>query len=685
MNTKEQNKERREEFWPNVLKFGSLALLILAIINLFPHNSHVFNYRYAEGQEWGYEELRAEFDFPIYKTDEQLKAERADVLSKFAPYYEVNEQVGNQQLTRILSEARAHNLSEETETYLRQQVTALYQQGIMSLSDMESMQKAGHKKVTIVNSQHVASAYPLDYCYTPKTAYDLILAGASRADAITFKELNLNALLLPNLQYDEQTSRNMRAALLKDVVPTQGMVMEGEVIVSKGDIVTAEQARKLRSLEMVLEERGISRESAWLSIVGNVVLILFFLVLLVLYLYVFRPKLFYDLNTLLFFAILMSIIILLSCVVTRFTSLSIYLVPFAWVPVIVRVFYDSRTALYVHLITIMICSMLAPAPFEFLILQMMAGMVAVGSLRDMAQRSQLVQTAAWILLTYIIGYTAFTLAVKADVSMLQWQMYVYFLCNALLIVFAYGLIYLFEKSFHLLSSITLVELTNINSDLMLEFAEKAPGTFQHSLQVSNLAMEAAKRIGANTLLVRTGALYHDLGKMAAPQNFTENQQNGANPLNALDRIEAAQTVIAHVGNGVDIARKRHLPEIIFQFIRTHHGTSRTAYFYNSYCNEHPGETVDDAPFRYPGPKPNTKETAILMMADAIEARSRSISEYSEEEIAKMVDQMVGAQMADGQLEETPLTFRDIQQIKLVFTKKLLSMNHHRIAYPEIKK
>ena len=681
MNTNDQQKR---DFWPNMLKFGALGVLILVILNLFPHNSHSFTYRYAEGQVWEYEDLRADFDFPIYKTESQLKAEREAVLSKFAPYYEVNEQVGNQQLARIIEAARKHDVSEETETYLSQQVTALYQQGIMSLHDMESMVKAGHKRVTIVNAQHVASAYPLDYCYTPKTAYDLLLAGASRADAHTFKELDLNAFLLPNLQYDAQTSHNMREALLTDVVPTQGMVLAGELIVSKGDIVTAEQAKRLHSLQIALEERGISRESGWLSIVGSVTLILAFLVLLVLYLYVFRPKLFYDINTVLFFAILMSVIIVLSCVVTRFTPLSIYLVPFAWVPVIIRVFYDSRTALYVHLITIMICSIMAPAPYEFLIMQMIAGMVAVGSLRDMAQRSQLVQTAGWILLTYTLGYTAFTLAVKADVSMLQWQMYAYFVCNALLIVFAYGLIYLFEKSFHLLSSITLVELTNINSDLMLEFAEKAPGTFQHSLQVSNLAMEAAKRIGANTLLVRTGALYHDIGKMAAPQNFTENQQGGDNPLNALDRITAAQTVIAHVEDGIALAHKRNLPEIILQFIRTHHGTSKTAYFYNSYCNEHPGETVDESLFRYPGPKPNTKETAILMMADAIEARSRSLSSYTEDDIATMVDQMIATQLADGQFEETPLTFRDIYQIKRVFTKKLLSMNHHRIAYPDLK-
>jgi len=679
-----EENTHRNNLWQNILKIIILLVLMAVIIQLFPHYSHNFKYRFAEGQEWGYEDLDAEFDFPIYKSENQFTAEQQEVLKQFAPYYNIDEKQSSRQLERILDTAREQNVSEELQSYITQQINTIYRQGILSLADLEEMQKKGYRKVTIVNQLHVASSYPLDYCYTPKTAYDLILASAPTAAEQTFKDLNLNNYLLPNLTLDTLTSNNMRESLLSEVAPTQGMVMTGERIASKGDILTAEQVQKLRSLQLALDEQGISRESAWASIMGNIVLIIAFILLLVLYLYVFRPTLFRDPNTLFFFAILMTIIIAMACLVENYTSLSIYLVPFAWVPVIIRVFYDSRTALYVHLITIMICSMLAPAPFEFLVLQVAVGMVAVGSLGDMAQRSQLVQTAAWIFLTYCIGYTAFTLAVKADFSMLQWQMYVYFTCNALLIVFAYGLIFLFEKSFHLLSSITLVELTNINSGLMLEFAEKTPGSFQHSLQVSNLAMEAAKQIGANSLLVRTGALYHDIGKMYAPQNFTENQLDGVNPLDDLDRITAAQAVIAHVTEGVHLAHKHHLPEVIVQFIQCHHGTTKTRYFYNSYMNEHPGAKVDESVFQYPGPKPMSKETAVVMMADAVEARSRSLSEYTEDTIAQMVNQMIGAQIADGQFEETPLTFKDIQEVKQVFIQKLISMNHHRIAYPELK-
>ena len=660
-------------------------MLVVLIISIFPRYTANFSYRFSEGQVWEYDDVIAQFDFPIYKTGEQLREEQQQVLGQFAPYYNVDNRVASQQLERILEAAHAHHLSEEMENFLAQQVAAIYKQGILSLADMEELQTEGFTKITIVNQLHVASSYPLAYCYTPKTAYDILLAGAPAADQQAFKSLDLNSYLLPNLTLDKQTSNKMREALLSEVTPTQGMVQTGERIVGKGDVVTAEQVRKLHSLQRAMEQRGVYQGSIFLGILGNAILILSFVVLLVLYLYVFRPQLFHDLNTMLFFSILVCIIIALACAVVNYTNLSIYLVPFAWVPVIIRVFYDSRTALYVHLITIMICSLLAPAPFEFLLLQIGAGMVAVGSLRDMAQRSQLVQTAGWILFSYCLGYTAFTLAVNSDLSRLWWPMYVYFIANALLIVFAYGLIYILEKSFHLLSSITLVELTNVNSELMLEFAEKAPGTFQHSLQVSTLAMEAAKRIRANTLLVRTGALYHDIGKMSMPQYFTENQQDGVNPLDSLDRIAAAQKVISHVEEGVKLADSKHLPEVVRQFIRCHHGTSKTTYFYNTYRNEHPGEPVDESLFRYPGPKPHNKETAVLMMADAVEARSRSLTNFTEEDIADMVDKMIDAQMADGQFEETSLTFQDLRDIKQAFIKKLISINHHRIAYPDLKK
>jgi putative nucleotidyltransferase with HDIG domain len=322
---------------------------------------------------------------------------------------------------------------------------------------------------------------------------------------------------------------------------------------------------------------------------------------------------------------------------------------------------------------------------EFFFVQMVVGMVAVSSLSDMTRRAQLVQTSAWIFAAQVVAYTSIVFAQTGTWSALNPWFYLHFFICALLTIGCYGLIYAFEKIFHFISSITLVELTDINSHLLLSLAEKAPGTFQHSMQVSNLASEAAKTIGANALLVRTGALYHDIGKMANPQYYTENQQGMANPLSSMDPKEAAQLIIAHVTEGEQIARKNRLPEVIINFILTHHGTSLTRYFYNTYCNAHPNEEVDKTLFQYPGPKPTTKEAAIVMMADAIEARSRSIEDFSEKSIAELVDQMIDTQIADGQFSETPLSFKDVEDIRRVFKARITAMNHHRISYPTLNK
>ena len=375
-------------------------------------------------------------------------------------------------------------------------------------------------------------------------------------------------------------------------------------------------------------------------------------------------------------------------VLRHFSASYIFLIPFAWVPIIARVFYDSRTAIFINIITVFIVSIAAPAPYVFILLQVITGIVVVISLRDMTQRAQLARTALFAFLMYSIIYTATTLLVTGNLSNVEYTYYIYFAINAVLVICAYGLIFLFERTFGLVSNITLVELTNVNSNLMLEFAEKAPGTFQHSLQVSNLATEAAKRIGAKVLLVRTGALYHDIGKMTHPEYFIENQ-TGVNPLQSMPYAEAAKIILGHVEDGERIARKHHLPELIIHFIRSHHGTSVTRYFYNSAVNaaKSEGKSASDIrkeDYAYPGPKPSTKEAAILMMADAIEARSRSLSELTEQSISDMVDQMIDMQVADGQFSETVLSFKDLEEIRAVFKQKLIEINHHRIIYPTIE-
>jgi putative nucleotidyltransferase with HDIG domain len=619
----------------------SLVVLAALAIYLAPKYSNPFKYHFEVGQPWAYGLITAEFDFAVYKTDQQLQKERQEVLRDYIPCYTLDTSAAQSKIY------------------------------ILPLSEQERINALGCSRVTVLHNR-VAKNVAVSELLTPKEAYEITAIN-----------------LPPNLQYDSITSENMRQNLLSTISLTQGMVQAGEKIIATGEIVSEQTYQILESLRRTIQEKNISHRQSLTSTIGVSLYIVILVGLFALYLYTYRRKLLYNLRHILFFAILMALVIATAFLVLRYASMGlVYLIPFAWAPIIARVFYDSRTAIFIHLITVFIVSIAVPAPYLFILLQVITGMVAVISLRDMTQRAQLAQTALFVFLVYSVVYTASTMLVSGDISNIEYNYYIYFAINAVLVICAYGLIFLFERTFGLVSNITLVELTNVNSNLMLEFAEKAPGTFQHSLQVSNLATEAAKRIGAKVLLVRTGALYHDIGKMTQPECFIENQ-TGTNPLQSMPYAEAAKVIINHVEEGERIARKHHLPELIVHFIRSHHGTSVTRYFYNTAVNaaKTAGGTATDvnkADYSYPGPKPSTKEAAILMMADAIEARSRSLSELTEQSIAAMVDQMIDLQVADGQFSETVLSFKDLEDIRAVFKQKLIEINHHRIIYPELK-
>ena len=623
------------------LQVLSFALLAALSIYLAPKYSNPFKYHFEVGQPWAYGLVTAESNFAIYKTDAQLAIEQQQILRDYAPCY-------------VLDTVTLHD--------------HLY---VLPLSEMDRLRSLGCSKVSVLHNR-VATQIPIANLYTPKTAYEK-----------THKNI------VPNLQYDSITSENMRQNLLSSISLTEGVVQAGEKIIDTGEIVSEHTYQILESLRRTIEEQNISHRQSFTSTIGVSVYIVILVALFGLYLYTYRRKLLDNLRNILFFTILMALVISAAFLVLRHFSASyIFLIPFAWVPIIARVFYDSRTAIFIHIITVFIVSIAAPAPYVFILLQVITGIVAVISLRDMTQRAQLAQTALFTFLMYSVVYTATTLLVTGSITNVEYNYYIYFAVNAVLVICAYGLIFLFERTFGLVSNITLVELTNVNSNLMLEFAEKAPGTFQHSLQVSNLATEAAKRIGAKVLLVRTGALYHDIGKMLHPEYFIENQ-SGVNPLQSMPYTEAAKVIISHVEDGERIARKHHLPELIVHFIRSHHGTSVTRYFYNSAVNaaKSEGKSIADIrkeDYAYPGPKPSTKEAAILMMADAIEARSRSLSEMTEQTISDMVDQMIDLQVADGQFAETVLSFKDLEDIRAVFKQKLIEINHHRIVYPTIE-
>ena len=618
-----------------LIRLGAFALLAAVIVLMFPRYNNAFRYHFEVGKPWGYNSITADFDFPIYKTDEQMAKEQKQLLSTFTPSYK----------------------------YIR---GAQRQVLVISLSDKERIENEQYSRIAVMQGK-VAKTYSLSEVYTPKSAYE-----------------HFGYECAQNLVLDTVLTDQMREKLLSTLSPTQGMVQKGEKIVDKGEIVTERTYQVLQSLRRAYDDESLGNRQRTLSILGEAILVVLFLLLFVIYLYVFRLQYLRSTSTVLFFCLQMFIVIALACLALRF-NLTVYLIPFAWVPILTRVFFDSRTALYLHFTTILITSVVVPAPVEFFFIQIVVGMVAVSSLSDMTRRAQLVQTAAWILLAQVIAYTAISFAQTGVLTSIDLWIYLYFFICALLTVGCYGLIYTFEKMFRFISSITLVELTDINSELLHTLAERAPGTFQHSMQVSNLAAEAAKTIGANALLVRTGALYHDIGKITDPLYYVENQQGTENPLLEMDPRDAAQVVIAHVTEGEKIARRNHLPEVVINFITSHHGTSLVRYFYNTYCNAHPKEKVDESLFRYPGAKPTTKEGAILMMADAIEARSRSLDDFSEESIATAVNQMIDSQIADGQFAETPLSFKDVEDIRRVFTARLSAMNHHRISYPTLNK
>ena len=617
-----------------LLKFAPFVAVAVIIIYLFPKYDNTFAYYFEIGKPWGYELLTASEDFPIYKTDKELAEERNELLLDFAPCFVFN--------------------SSNTEPI------------VISYESLEYLQQADYQFISILQNQ-TSRRYSLNQIYTPRTAFE------------AFGEE-----LVPNIEYDSTTTQQLEASVLASISPTQGVVQTGEKIIDKGEVVTERTYQILQSLKRFTQDTSVSSLQQIWHHIGLALLVILIIVVFVVYLYTTEPVIFEHWNNVLFCTILPLLLIVVTFCCFRYWFIPILLIPYIIVPVVARVFFDSRVAFVLHLFTILIVALAVSVPVEFIAVQTLAGIIAVVSLHDMGRRSHVAIALGFVVLTYAIGYTAFCLLSPASYHAIEWLNYIYILLNGVMVIaLSYILIMGFEQLFGFISATTLIELTNINSSLFQEFAQKAPGSFQHSLQVGNLASEAAKKIGGNALLTRTGALYHDIGKMVHPEYFIENQTGGVNPLSQMDPRQAARIVISHVEDGVSIAKDKHLPLVLIQFIRSHHGTTLARYFYNTYANAHPDEPVPMDDFRYPGPKPSTKEGAILMMADAIEARSRSLTTYTEETISAMIKDMINQQVADNQFSDTQLSFKDLEDVRQVFTDRLLSMYHHRIAYPNL--
>lgn len=660
----------------------------VTVITYFLPKEGKFNYQFDINKPWKYGLLQASFDFPIYKNDVQVQKEQDSVLANYQPYYQIDKDVEKNVIARLREDySKTLRQSLPGPDYVRhieRTLKALYENGIVAGNDLTRMEEDNIAAIRIVD-KNVATTRFIDQLYTVKEAYECLL----NSDTVRYKkqilqQCNLNEYIAPNLLYDEEKSEAAQEDLLANVSWANGYVLNGQKIIDRGEIVNENTYNILESLRKEWEKRSDSVQEKRLTLAGQILYVGIFLLCFMAYLELFRGDYYETKGTLLLLFLLMVLFPVISSVIVEQNLASIYVVPFAMIPIIVRVFLDSRTAFMAHVTIILLCSITLRFPHEFILLQVVAGMTAIFSLRELSQRSQLLRTALIVFASYALLYFAFELIHEDDLTKLNTRMYIYFMINGILLLFAYPLLFLLEKTFGFTSDVTLVELSNINNRLLREMSEVAPGTFQHSLQMANLAAAAANRIGGKSQLVRTGALYHDIGKMVNPAFFTENQ-SGVNPHKSLSYEQSAHVIISHVTDGLKLAEKHNLPKVIRDFISTHHGEGLTKYFYISYKNEHPGEEVDADKFRYPGPNPFTKEQAILMMADSVEAASRSLSEYTEESISTLVDKIIDSQVSEGYFKECPITFKDIAMVKALFKEKLKTMYHTRISYPELKK
>lgn len=664
-----------------------LFLITTVLIAYFFPREGLFRYQFFEGKPWKYGLLTAPQDFPIYKTTEEVEAGKDSVLKNFSPYYRLNGEMLEQQKDKLRDAYKkqfSNSVPAEYMQYIEKSLSELYKKGIIASSDLEKLRKENKAQVNLLVS-NVSQLYFVSDFFTVKSAYEFIFDNASASvNKTVLQRCNINNFLAENVSYDATTTEKVKEELLKSVPIANGMVQAGERIVDRGEIIDNHTYNVLRSLKIVHESKSGGSNRQNIIIAGQFVYVLGIMVCFWLYLFSFRAKLLSRRKDVVFLLVCILFPSLVTELCISQSLFNIYIIPFGIVPIVIRTFFDSRTAMFTHLMVALLCALMAPFPFEFLTLQIVAGMVAIFSLKELSQRSQLISSAFFISLSYTICYLSITIYQEADFTKINWNMLLYFGINFILLMFAYVLVYVLEKTFGYISSITLVELSNINTPLLKKLSETAPGTFQHSLQVSILASAAAAKIGANSQLVRTGAMYHDIGKMVNPVFFTENQSS-VNPHNKLSYEESAQIIIGHVTEGVKLAEKAMLPEKIIDFIRTHHGAGKVKYFYNSFKNKYPDRQIDESLFTYPGPNPFTQETAIVMMADSIEATSRSLKEHTEEGISALVNKIIDSQLADGLLKNAPLTFRDVEEIKQVFIEKLKIMYHTRISYPDLKK
>lgn len=665
-------------------------LAAVIIVGIFPKEGK-FRYEFQRGKPWMHEDLIAPFDFPILKTETELAQEREAVQRQLKPYF-IFDQAATLEARRKLIEDfnirwreqphESNDRKRRKENLMLKVYDTLLNTGIIEVNSV--LEGKPHDFIIVLLRENIAEERELRTLFTIQTADEFVKSYFTKPGMPADTEYIIRIIeshLVQNVKYDPTTTERERQAALGRISLARGMIQKGERIISKGDLVNAERLQVLESFRREYELQ-IGGSAKFIGIVaGQSILVVIALTVFLLFLIFFRPEVFRQNKMVVFMLLVILLMIFALSYMARHHISYIYLVPLCLVPIIIRIFSDTRLALFVHLVTIFITGFLVPNSFEYVFLQLIAGIIAIISVVNLQKRSQFAKSVLLIFLTYVAVYAGMNLMQEGNFNTMEPNMFIMFGGSAMLTLLAYPLIYIFEKIFGFTTDVTLLELSDTNNKLLRELAEKAPGTFQHSLQVANIAEELTREIGGNPLLVRTGALYHDIGKMNNPMYFVENQITGVNPHDELSYEESSRIIINHVIDGVEMARRHKLPEILIDFIRTHHGTRRTEYFYTMHKKENPDEDVNEELFTYHGPIPFSRETAVVMMADSVEAASRSLKRPDQQMLNELVENIINKQVEDNQFDNSPITMRDITRIKKILKKKLMNIYHVRIEYP----
>lgn len=668
-----------KKFWANLAIYAIAGLIIIFFL---PHSERV-ELSYEKNRPWSNPQLLAPFDLPYYLAPE-LKKERIDSIDKMlVPVYDIDATVQKNLVAMING---LDSVSSHQRDALVRAVEDIYKAGVVSTEDARRIASGELQHIKISTSTS-GDGISTSRMRTSRQAYEHLEKQFSRTSPTLWRVLqtkNLSTYLLPNVKENAEKTAELRNSLLTPIEAVQGIIQKGEEIINRGEMVTPQRYQILQDYENELakreKERGISQFNV---VIGRILFAASLMLIIYLFLRLYRKEVFENMaRTICLLTLFVGFYAFAAFMSDLFVD-GLYIVPIAILPILLVVFYDTTVAMFFLVMEVVLCSMLAKLQFEFCFIQFAAGMTAIYSMRELSRRSQLMRTASYVFLAYVLTYAAAELVQVASLNTFSWKLIGFFAINMVLTSFAYILIFIVEKLFGFISVVTLVELSDINNPIIRELSEECPGTFQHSMAVANLVTAAANRINANVQLVRAGALYHDIGKTKNPAFFTENQ-HGVNPHNSLTPVQSARVIISHVTDGLRMAEKAKLPKAIRDMIVQHHGKTTTRYFYNTYCNAHPGEDVDPTPYTYPGPNPQTKEASLLMMADVVEAASRSLPDHNPETIAALVNKLIDGQVAEGLHKDSPLSFRDITTIKKAFTDTLLTMYHVRIAYPDRK-